>query len=153
MDLAAAMSGFTRAVAAAVTSDFTPAIITALVITLILGAIAFVRGNVPGFLAAFYCLLLTVGCLVIFYRNASHSPPASVAVQATVSRQRVMDANGRPCAAVIPGQSSPIPVREIVCPAGAGADCIATLDAPWDQARALLAAGQSLSVSALIACE
>jgi hypothetical protein len=44
-------------------------------------------------------------------------------------------------------------VREIVCPAGAGADCTATLDVPADQVRALLAAGQSLSVSALVACQ
>jgi hypothetical protein len=47
----------------------------------------------------------------------------------------------------------PIPVRDIVCPAGTGADCTATLDVPADQVRALLAAGQSLSVSALVACQ
>jgi hypothetical protein len=139
------MSDFTLAIAAGAAMVLIPAAI--------LAAIAYFRGNVPAFLAALYCLLLTVGCVVIFYRNASHSPAASVAMQATVSRQQLMDINGRPCATLIPGQSRPIPVREIVCPAGAGADCTATLDVPADQVRALLAAGQSLSVSALVACQ
>src|SRR5689334_11691105 len=108
-------------------SAFTLAIAAGVAIVLLLVAIAFFRGNVPGFLAAFYCLLLTVGCVVIFYRNASDSAAASVAMQATVSRQRLMDISSRPCATLIPGQTRPIPVREIVCPAGAGTDCTATL--------------------------
>jgi len=71
------MSYFTLAVAAGVATG------------LILAPIAYYRGNVPGFLAALYCLLLTAGCVVIFNRNASHPPAASVAVQATVYRQRL----------------------------------------------------------------
>jgi hypothetical protein len=135
-------------------SHFTLAIAAGAAMVLILAAIAFLRGNVPGFLAALYCLLLTVGCVVIFYGNASHSPAASVVMQATVSRERLRDMNGSPCAATLmPGQSRPIPVREIVCPASAGADCTATLDVPADQVRALLASGQSLFVSALVACQ
>jgi hypothetical protein len=136
VDLAAAMSDLTLTIAGAA-------------MVLILTAITYSRGNVPSFLAALYCLLLTVGCVVIF----SHSPAALVAMQATVSRQQLKDMNGRVCATLIQGQSRPTPVREIVCPAGAGADCMATLDAPADQVRALLAAGQSLSVSALVACQ
>ena len=58
-------------------SDFTLAIAAGAAMVLMLAAIAYFRGNVPGFLAALYCLLLTVGCVVIFYRNASHSPAAS----------------------------------------------------------------------------
>jgi hypothetical protein len=133
-------------------SDLTLAI-AGTVMVLMLAAIANYRGNVPGFLGALYCLLLTVGCIAIFDRNASHSPAASVAMQATVSRQLLMDTTDRPCATLIPGQSRPIPVREIVCPASAGADCTATLGVPADQVRALLAAGQSLSVSAFGACQ
>jgi hypothetical protein len=134
-------------------SAFTLAIAAGVAIGVILVAIAFFRGNVPGFLAAFYCLLLTVGCVVIFYRNASHSPTASVAVQATVSRQRLMDLNGHPCATLIPDQGRPIPVRGVACPPGDSADCAATLDVPAEQVRALLAPGKSLSVSALVACQ
>jgi hypothetical protein len=134
-------------------SDFTLAIAAGVAMALILAAIASSRGNVPGFLAALYCLLLTAGCVVIFFRSAFHSPAASVAIQATVSRQRLMDMNGRPCATLIPGQNRPTPVSEIVCPAGAGADCTATLDVPTDQVHALLTAGQSLSVSAFVACQ
>jgi L-lactate permease len=68
-------------------SAFTLAIAAGVAMVLILAAIAFFRGNVPGLLAALYSLLLTVGCVVIFYRNTSHSPAASVALQATVARQ------------------------------------------------------------------
>jgi hypothetical protein len=134
-------------------SDFTLAIVVGVALALILVGIAFFRGNVPSFLAALYCFLLTIGCVVIFYRSASHSRAASVAMQATVSRQRLMDLNDHPCAATLmPGQSRPIPVREIVCPPSASADCTATLDVPADQVRALLASGQSLFVSTLVAC-
>jgi hypothetical protein len=150
---AGAVMGLTLAATAMSHFMLTLAIAAGAVMVLTLAAIAYCRGNVPGFLAALYCLLLTVGCVVIFYRDASHSPAASVATQATVSRQRLMDANGRPCATLIPGQRTPIPVREIVCPAGVGADCTATLDVPADQVRALLAPDRSLSVSALVACQ
>lgn len=122
------------------------------VMMLILAAMAYIRGNVPGFLAAVYCLLLTLGCVVIFHRSASHSPAAPVAIQAPVSRQLLTGMNGRPCAALISGQSQPIAVREIVCLAGAGADCTSTLDVPADRVHSLLAVGQSLSVIAVAGC-
>jgi hypothetical protein len=141
VDLAAAMSDFTLAIAAGI------------VMALILIAIASFRGNVPGLLAALYCLMLSVGCWLIFNRSAARLPAASVAIQATVSRQRLMDMNGRPCVTLASVQSQPTPVSEIVCPAGAGAECTATLNVPSDQVRALLAGGQSLSVSAFVACK
>jgi hypothetical protein len=135
-------------------SDLTLAIAAGSAMVLILAAIAYFRGDVPFTLAALYFLLLTAGCVVIFYRNASHSSATSVVMQATVSRQRLMDMNGRRCATLMPpDQIRPIPVREIVCLGGAGADCTAMLDVPGDQVRALLAAGQALSVSAFVACQ
>jgi len=130
-------------------SYLTLTIAGATTMALILIVISYSRGNVPGFLAALYCLLLTVGCVVIF----SHSPAALVAVQASVSRQQLKELTGRVCATLIQGQSRPIPVREIVCPAGADVDCMATLNAPADQMGALLVTGKSLSVSALLACQ
>jgi len=119
---------------------------------LILAAIAYFRGNVPGFLAAIYCLLLTLGCVVIFYRAALHSPAAFVAVQASVSRPLVVDRAGRQCATLIPAQDRPAVVRDVVCPAGARVDCIATLDVPADQLRAWLTAAQPLGISAFVTC-
>jgi hypothetical protein len=132
-------------------SGFTLAIVAGVVLVLILVAIAYFRGNVPSFLAALYCFLLTMGCVVIFYRNAS--PAATVAMQVTVSRQRLMDLNGHPCATLIPDQGRPIPVRGAACPADGSADCTATLDVPADQVRALLAPGKPLSVNGLVACQ
>jgi hypothetical protein len=129
----------------------TLAFAAAVVMGLVLPAIAYYRGNVPGGLAALYCLLLTVGCVVIFYRIVPHSP--LIAMQATVSRQRLMDLNGHPCATLIPDQVRPIPVRGAACPADGSTDCTATLDVPADQVRALLAPGKPLSVSGLVACQ
>jgi hypothetical protein len=130
----------------------TVAAVSAVVMVLILAAMAYLRGNVPGFLAAAYCLLLTLGCVVIFHRSASRSPATPVAIQAPVSRQLLTGMNGRPCAALISGQTQPIPVREIVCLAGAGGDCTSTLDVPADRMRSLLAVGQSLGVVAVAGC-
>jgi hypothetical protein len=132
-------------------SGFTLTLIAGIVLVLILAAIAYFRGNVPSFLAALYCFLLTMGCVVIFYRNAS--PAATVAMQATISRQRLMDLSGHQCATLMPDQGRPIPVRGAACPADGNADCTATLDVPADQVRTLLAPGKSLSVSALVACQ
>ena len=126
--------------------------IVAVVMIAILGLTSFFRGNVPGFLAAAYCLLLTIGCAVIFHRSASHSQAVAIAIQAPVSRQVLTGVNGRPCNAVISSHSEPIAVREIICIAGAGADCTATLDVPANRASSLLAADQSLRVIAVAAC-
>ena len=147
------MTSFMHAIAAMVADGFTPTIAAGVAMALILWAIAYFRGNVPGGLAAVYCLLLTAGCVVIFYRNEPLAGTASIELQATISRQQVRDMSGQRCATLMQGKITPLPVRRVVCPPGAAAECTATLDVPSDQAGALLAASQTLSITALAACQ
>jgi hypothetical protein len=129
------------------------AALAAMTMVLILAGTVYFSGNIRGVLAALYCLLLTAGCALILSRHLFDSPATSVAMQTSISRQRVLEIGAGQCAKLVPGSIRPMAVRGIVCPAAFDADCVATLDVPADQLRTLLTVGQSVSVSGWVACQ